>query len=531
MLNQQIYDNYIPMSLSAGIIQIGLVLIACNIGNLSFTIVKNLTSTIAFSKMGNTLFAAACERLFNLPSSFFRNYQAADLSERVIQLEQLVKVISDVGVKTVISALFSILYVVQMFVYAPSLALIGMGLMVVVMGLVLLLGLLQTKNQKRLIESGSKANSKMYQYLVGIEKVRGAGAEEHAMHEYLRPYVESKQIAMHNGRLGALNSVLGIFISSGFSILFYIQMVNGGLTNMSVGQFSAFLAAFGSFSAAMLAIANAVTSLNSVKPMIERVRPVLEATPEHSEDAEVPGELNGDIEISNVDFAYEEGEDLILKDISLHIKKGEYIGIVGASGGGKSTLMKLLLGFEKPTSGRIYYDGKDIDAMDKRELRKKFGVVLQDGKLIGGSIFDNMTITAPNATMKDAEHVAEEVGLAEDIKHMPMGMHTILAEMGGAISGGQQQRILIARAIIGKPNVLFFDEATSALDNTTQKMVTDSLEKLKATRVVIAHRLSTIKDCDRILVMNHGQIVENGNYEELMAQKGLFYDLAKRQMA
>jgi ATP-binding cassette subfamily C protein len=169
--------------------------------------------------------------------------------------------------------------------------------------------------------------------------------------------------------------------------------------------------------------------------------------------------------------------------------------------------------------------------MDKRELRKKFGVVLQDGKLIGGSIFENMTITAPHATMKDAEKIAEEVGLKEDIEHMPMGMHTVLAEMGGAISGGQQQRILIARAIIGRPNILFFDEATSALDNTTQKMVTDSLERLNATRIVIAHRLSTIQECDRILVLDKGHIVENGNYDELMAEKGLFYNLAKRQMA
>jgi ATP-binding cassette subfamily C protein len=245
----------------------------------------------------------------------------------------------------------------------------------------------------------------------------------------------------------------------------------------------------------------------------------------------MPGELSGDIEITNIDFSYDPDEDLILKDLSVHIKKGEYIGIVGGSGSGKSTLLKLLLGFEAPNSGKIYYDGKDIDGIDKRELRKRFGVVLQDGKLIGGSIFENMTITAPYATMQDAEKVAEEVGLAEDIKHMPMGMHTVLSEMGGAISGGQQQRILIARAIIGKPNILFFDEATSALDNTTQKMVTDSLNKLNATRIVIAHRLSTIQDCDRILVLDKGHIVESGNYDELMEQHGLFYELAKRQMA
>ena len=169
--------------------------------------------------------------------------------------------------------------------------------------------------------------------------------------------------------------------------------------------------------------------------------------------------------------------------------------------------------------------------MDKRELRKKFGVVLQDGKLISGSIYDNIVITAPSATMKRVEQVVREVGLEEDIKQMPMGLHTILSENSGTISGGQQQRILIARAIVGRPKILFFDEATSALDNVTQAMVCESLSRLHSTRMVIAHRLSTVMDCDRIFVMDGGSIVEQGSYRELMEQKGLFYELAKRQMA
>jgi ATP-binding cassette subfamily C protein len=264
--------------------------------------------------------------------------------------------------------------------------------------------------------------------------------------------------------------------------------------------------------------------------MLDRLKPILEALPEYQEDAELPGNLTGDIEIANLDFSYEKDGNLVLKDLSVHIKSGEYIGIVGSSGCGKSTLLKLLLGFEKATSGKIFYDSKDVDGMDKRELRKKFGVVLQDGKLISGSIFDNIVIAAPGATLKDAERVAKAVGLADDIAKMPMGMHTVLSEMGGTISGGQAQRILIARAIVGKPKILFFDEATSALDNVTQAMVCESLKKLKVTRVVIAHRLSTIVDCDRILVMDQGRIVEEGNFDALMEKKGLFYELASRQM-
>lgn len=220
----------------------------------------------------------------------------------------------------------------------------------------------------------------------------------------------------------------------------------------------------------------------------------------------------------------------MLDGVSLNIRAGEYVGLVGASGCGKSTLLKLLLGFETPTAGKIYYDNKDIESVDKRELRKKMGVVLQDGKLISGSIFENITITAPKATLRDVNAVVAAVGLKDDIAAMPMGLHTILSEDCRTISGGQQQRILIARALIGGPRILFFDEATSALDNVTQSMVCDTLEKMDATRVVIAHRLSTVIRCDRIVVLDRGRVAEQGTYDELMARRGLFYQLASRQM-
>ena len=244
----------------------------------------------------------------------------------------------------------------------------------------------------------------------------------------------------------------------------------------------------------------------------------------------MPGDLTGEIEISNVTFAYEEDSPPVIRDLSFHIKAGEYIGIVGSSSCGKSTLLKLLLGFEKPQTGRIYYDRRDIDGIDKRELRKRLGVVLQNGGLITGSIYDNITITSSSATMEQVKQAVRDAGLEKDIADMAMGLHTILSEGDGSISGGQKQRILIARAIVNKPKLLFFDEATSALDNTTQAMVCESLDQLKATRIVIAHRLSTIIHCDRIFVMDGGQIVEEGNFEQLMERKGLFYELASRQI-
>ena len=278
--------------------------------------------------------------------------------------------------------------------------------------------------------------------------------------------------------------------------------------DLTIGAFMGFMTAFGSFSGAMMQVVSSFLDVNSVIPAYKRCKPILDALPECEEDTILPGTLSGNIEVSNITFGYDVEAEPVLNDLSFQIGEGEYIGIVGASGCGKSTLLKLLLGFEKPQQGKIFYDGKDIDSMDKRELRKKFGVVLQDGNLISGSIYENIIITSPSSSMKRVEQVIEEVGLKKDLEDMPMGLHTVLSENSGTISGGQQQRILIARAIVGKPRILFFDEATSALDNVTQSMVCESLGKLNATRIVIAHRLSTVIDCDRIFVMDKGKIVE-----------------------
>ena len=239
--------------------------------------------------------------------------------------------------------------------------------------------------------------------------------------------------------------------------------------------------------------------------------------------------LSGGIELNNVSFRYNENMPLILDDLSLKIRPGQYVAIVGRTGCGKSTLLRLLLGFEKPQKGAIYYDGKDLERIDLRSLRRRIGVVMQNGKLFQGDIYSNIVISAPWLSQQDAWEAAELTGIAEDIRRMPMGMNTIISEGSGGISGGQRQRLMIARAIAPKPKILMFDEATSALDNITQKKVSESLDRLKCTRIVIAHRLSTIRQCDRILVLDQGKIVEDGTYDELIASDGFFAELVARQ--
>ena len=258
-------------------------------------------------------------------------------------------------------------------------------------------------------------------------------------------------------------------------------------------------------------------------------KPFLEAEPETSDNREIVTRLSGGIELNNVYFRYTERSPYIVNNMTLKIRPGEYVAIVGRTGCGKSTLMRLLLGFEKPEKGAIYYDGRDINSLDLGSLRRKIGTVMQSGGLFQGDIYSNIVITAPELTLDDAWAAAETAGIAEDIRNMPMGMQTMISEGQGGISGGQKQRIMIARAIAPKPKILMFDEATSALDNKTQKQVSEALDAMGCTRIVIAHRLSTIRHCDRILVLDKGNVIEDGTYDELIAKNGYFAELVARQ--
>lgn len=528
-MSSRLYDTFIPLGNASALMQVSWVLISGMAGSVGFNIVKNIAAQRTLSTAKYALFHAVIDRVFNLPESFFRKYDCADMAQRAISVNALFRLFSAAVITGWISALCGLVYLFSMFSYSAALTWIALFLLALTVAAVLFLSGKQVKRQAELLEYDTSANSFMYQILNGIAKIRIAGIEDRAIYEYLKPYAKSRRTDQACQKLTLASTTTITAMTAVFSLAFYALMILGRM-QLSLGIFSAFTSAFTAFSAAVLAMARDLTTLNSAGPIYERLRPLLETPPETREDTELPGKIDGEIEVLNVTFSYSPEIGNVLQDISLHIRPGEYIGIVGSSGCGKSTLLKLLLGFEKPQNGKIYFDGRDIDSMDKRELRKKFGVVLQDGKLISGSIFENITITAPHVDRAQVEAVIAEVGLAADIARMPMGLSTALSENSGTISGGQQQRILIARAIVNRPKILFFDEATSALDNTTQAMVTEALAKLNSTRVVIAHRLSTIMGCDRIIVMEAGRIIEQGNYHELMAMHGRFHELASRQM-
>ena len=529
-LNQLIYDDYIPLGDFGSLVQMSIVMVTFMAGNLMFSIVKNLASFCLTSRMGNELQNAAYHRLFFLPQSFFRNYDSADLGRRVMSIGSTANQFAATFIITGFSALFSLVYLIRMCSYSGKLTWVGVGMYLVYALVVTAISASAKKKEAEIAEADAQASSKLYQYINGIDKIRMAGVEERALLSYMQPYSRQQTIEIRNNRLVSVAEVLTGISSTVFSMVLYLLIVKNKM-GLSVGSFIAFNTAFGSFTGSLQALLDQCLEIYQTKDVAKRFMPIFETKPEDDDSKETPGALTGAIELDRVSFTYVPGSRNVLNELSLRINPGEYIGIVGSSGCGKSTLLKLLLGFETPNSGMVLLDGKDLRSLDKGAYRKQLGVVLQNGKLIAGSIYDNITITHPGATMAEVNAVIDAVGLREDLNNMPMGIHTMLSENCNTISGGQQQRILIARAIIGKPAILIFDEATSALDNLTQAAVSSNLDKMKLTRIVVAHRLSTIKNCDRIIVLQDGAIAEEGNYDSLMARKGLFFALASRQIA
>lgn len=528
-VSQIIYDRYIPLGTTTVIFQIGCALAAFMLANILFAIAKNLISFRIASRISYDFQSAMYSRLFNLPESFFRKYESADLAQRAMGAGPLINSVASAFITSSAALIIALIYFINMLSYSVLLSFAGLAMIIVYCVIYYFIAVSTLRKKRKSIEIEGKAGSAIFQLLSGISKIRIAGVEDRALYEYLKPYVKYRNTEEKIFRTKGFGTTLALIINTIFSVVLYILVVNTG-GKISFGTFVAFITVFGAFCVCFTQLMNGLIRVKREKPDYDRIKPILEAVPEIDDAKELPGDISGAIEINNVTFAYDADSPNVLDGINLNIKAGEYVGIVGSSGCGKSTLLKLLLGFEKPKSGKIYYDNKDIENLDKRELRKKMGVVLQDGKLISGSIFENITITSPKSTINDVNEAIKAVGLDKDIEEMPMGLYTVLSEDCGTISGGQQQRILIARAIISKPHILFFDEATSALDNVTQKMVTSTIEKMDSTRVVIAHRLSTIINCDRIIVMDNGRIVEQGSYNELMNNKGLFFTLASRQI-
>ena len=526
MISQLLFARVLPSGSVRLLAAMAVFSVCVSVSVLLVTAVKDMIQARIETKLSISVDAASMMRIMSLPADFFKPYSAGELAERASQIGVLCKMLAATVLSTGFTSLFSLIYISQIFAYAPALVVPALVIILVTVVFSLLSTFVQMKVSSRQMELSGKESGMTYALISGIQKIRLAGAEKRAFARWGNLYTESARLTYDPPAFLKLNAVISLAISLTGTIVMYYMAVQSGI---SVADYYAFDTAYGMVSGAFMSLAGMALSAAQIKPILAIVKPFFEALPEISDGKQVLTRLSGGIELSPVSFRYNDTMPLVIDDLSLKIRPGQYVAIVGKTGCGKSTLLRLLLGFEKPQKGAVYYDGKDLEKIDLRSLRRRIGVVMQNGRLFQGDIYSNIVISAPWLTQQDAWEAAELSGIADDIRNMPMGMSTMISEGSGGISGGQKQRLMIARAIAPKPKILMFDEATSALDNITQKKVSDSLEQLKCTRIVIAHRLSTIRQCDRIIVLDRGRIIEDGTYDELIAADGFFAELVARQ--
>jgi ABC-type bacteriocin/lantibiotic exporter with double-glycine peptidase domain len=465
-------------------------------------------------------------RTLSLPAEFFKQYNAGELSSRVSAIHQLCDSLISALLSTGLTALFSFVYLAQIVGFAPSLALPAMLIILTQLAFTVFSSLSKLNILRHKLNLSARLNGLTFSIFSGIQKIKLTGAEKRIFAKWGAAYKDQAQLSYDPPALLKIQPIFAGIISMVGMVVFYY---NAAVAGVSVADYMAFYSAYGMVNGAVMSLAGMAMTFANIKPIMEMAGPILKAQPEFGENRKIVTRLSGQIELNNVSFRYNEEMPLVLDNLSLKIRPGQYIALVGKTGCGKSTLMRLLLGFESLQKGAVYFDGQDIEKLDLRSLRQNIGAVMQNGKLFTGSILSNITVSAPGLGLMEAWEAAELSGVADDIRAMPMGMQTMISEGGGGISGGQRQRLLIARAIAAKPRILIFDEATSALDNVTQKHVSDALDSLSSTRIVIAHRLSTIRHCDRIIVLEGGSIREDGTYEELISKGGYFAELVERQ--
>ena len=520
------FSSIIPAGQKYMLVSLAALLVSTSIGAWMLRAVQSSMSDRISNRLNTVSQNAVFSRMMNLPMSFFDDKSSGGLAQQLFILNMLPSVLCSILLGGVLTIALSLVNVYPLFSASASLV---MPSLIVVAVSILLFWLTVREGRDAIREqfrSEQKNQGVVYDFITGIQKIKLSGSEDMAYAKWLEAYTQKASVAYRPRFFTMYLPQFLAFIRMAGMLWAYVIAFKGGL---SVTQFAVFSSAYGLIMSCVSTLAAQVTSFSQIGPIMEIGEPMLMEMPEQGTGKTIVTSLTGGIDINNVTFRYSEDGPAILNDLSLSIRPGEYVAIVGKTGCGKSTLMKLLLGFIRPQKGAVLYDNLDMERMNLRSLRRNIGVVLQDGKLFTGDIYSNITISAPWLTLDDAWEAAEKAGVADFIHKLPMGMDTLISEGSGGISGGQRQRLLIARAVATKSSVLMLDEATSALDNLTQKIVTDSLGSLNCTRIVIAHRLSTIRDCDRIIALDGGRIVESGTYDELVAKKGFFAELVERQ--
>lgn len=525
----QILGVYVPNAENSFITQVSLAVMVTSIVTAAFMLLQNLTILRMEGRIESTLQPAVWDRLLRLPTKFFTERSTGELASAAMGISAIRRVLAGIGPVAVQSVTVGAMNLALLLFYSVPLALVAIAMLIVIGAVFLGMGLWQLRWQRRLVKLGNKLNNQAFQTLRGLPKLRVAAAESFAYAAWAREFARSRELQQRAGRIRNLTTVLDAVYLPLCSLTMFMLLAGPARDSMSAGEFLTFNSAVTMLLTSVTQVTGVLVSAAAALPMFEQIKPVLDEAPEVRGGSSQPGALSGGIEARKLSFRYTDEGPLVLDAVSLQVRPGEFVAIVGPSGCGKSTLLRLLIGFDKPASGSVLYDGQDLAALDQTAVRRQCGVVLQNAQPLTGSILECIR-GAEVFSQEEVWEAAEMAGLAEDIRRMPMGLHTMLSS-GGAISGGQRQRLMIAQALVRRPRILFFDEATSALDNETQRTVIESTRRLSATRLVIAHRLSTVMDADRVIVMSEGRIVEQGPPADLLAHTGgRLHELVRRQL-
>jgi ATP-binding cassette subfamily B protein len=537
-VNTLLTNVALPEKDTALMLQMGALLLVAALADVALRWTESRTLVTVQQRGGQRLQLAALQRLLSLPTAFFSRYRVGDLSLRFGALselqEQLQSLLSGGALQALLSGIF-LLFMLRISVPLTALALL---LAAVLVGGTVWIGRGAMRLERRREEQEGEANSRNLELIGNVAKLRLAGVEEAAARHWWAPYRAGIDTGYAVEERTALAGLFTTLLPSVGTLLLFLVITrlvaeagrNQALSVPNVGELLGFFSAFATFLGAVASSAGLLIQAFELPVLLERARPLLEAQPESAEAGLDPGPLRGALALDGVSFRYGESGPWLLDDLTLAIRPGEFVAVVGPTGSGKSTLVRLLLGLERPVAGRVLVDGRPLERLRIDLVRRQIGVVPQNTVLLAGSL-QEVIAGGSDLSLEEAWSAAEQAAVAEDIRALPMGMHTLLPEGGGSLSGGQRQRLAIARALARRPRALIFDEATSALDNRSQARVSRSLKALGLTRLVIAHRLSTVRHADRIVVLEAGRIVQEGRFAELIAQSGPFAALMRRQLA